>query len=151
MSFPEDKLKAKLKRQLSDLLPKGRFLFQLIETMTTNGVPDVYFSYSYISKYGKGVQPDKYSNFSCWFETKTQEYTVSIDQLNWASAHARAGGIAYIVTEIDKEICLLDYDDRMSDCSTLGVYIRRFKPFTISLNNWIEEIQLDAAIAERKR
>ena len=122
MSSPEDKLKARLKKELSNLLPKGRFLFQLIETMTANGVPDVYFCYA---------------GQSCWLETKCQSYAVSIDQLNWASAHARAGGKAYVVTEIDKEIRFLDYDDRMSDCSTLGVYIRRFKPLTISLNNWL--------------
>jgi hypothetical protein len=70
-------------------------------------------------------------------------YKVSIDQLNWAAAHKRSGGKTWVVTELDDNlIVFLDFDDRMSDCSTLGVYLRRYKPFTLTLENWLAEIQL---------
>ena len=110
-------------------------MLQRIETSTGSGVPDNYFSFN---------------GYSCWLETKTQEYVVTTEQTNWAHAHDLTGGIAYVVTEVDKEIVLIDYDDRMTDCSSLGVYIRRHEPLMKTLNNWLEEIQLDLAIAERK-
>jgi hypothetical protein len=132
---PEQKLHAKLKTQLTKFLPKGRWMLQRIETSTGSGVPDNYFSFN---------------GFTCWLETKTQEYEVTPEQINWSHAHDLTGGIAYVVTEVDKEIVLLDYDDRMTDCSSLGVYLRRYKPLMKTLNSWLEEIQLDLAIAERK-
>jgi hypothetical protein len=135
MSTPEQKLHAKLKTQLNKSLPKGRWMLQRIETSTGSGVPDNYFSFA---------------GFSCWLETKTQEYKVTTEQINWQHAHALTGGKAWVVTEFNKEIRFLDYDDRMSNCSSLGVYIRRHEPKMLTLRNWLAGIQLDIAIAERK-
>ena len=135
MSTPEQKLHAKLKTQLNKFLPKGRWMLQRIETSTGSGVPDNYFSFN---------------GFTCWLETKTQEYKVTTEQLNWSHAHNLTNGKAWVVTEFNKEIVLLDYDDRMTDCSSLGVYIRRYKPLMISLEKWLAARSLHATIAERK-
>lgn len=101
-------------------------MFQPIETTTANGVPDIYFS----CQLGK-------NKFNCWLETKTQDYKVSNDQINWEHAHSLAGGKTWVVTEFDKKIVFLKYDDKMSDCSTLGVYIRRHKPTLLSIVEWM--------------
>jgi len=132
---PEQKLHAKLKSQLSKFLPKGRWMLQRIETSTGSGVPDNYFSFA---------------GQSCWLETKTQEYKVTTEQLNWSHAHNLTNGKAWVVTEYNKDLRFLDFDDRMSNCSSLGVYIRRHSPSMKTLAQWLEDIQLDIAIAERK-
>ena len=75
--------------------------------------------------------------YSCWLETKTQEYKVTTEQINWAHAHALTGGQTFVVTEFNKEIVFLDYYDTMSDCSSLGVYIRRYEPKMLTLRNWL--------------
>ena len=103
-------------------------MLQRIETSTGSGVPDCYFSFN---------------GFTCWLEIKTQEYKVTTEQINWAHAHALTGGKAWVVTEVNKEIRFLEFDDRMADCSSLGVYIRRHEPKMLTLRNWL-------AIAERK-
>jgi hypothetical protein len=122
MSTPEQKLHAKLKTQLTNLLPKGRWMLQRIETSTGSGVPDCYFSFA---------------GQSCWLETKTKEYKVTPEQINWQHAHALTGGKAWVVTEFNKEIQFLNFDDRMTDCSSLGVYIRRHSPFMLNLVQWL--------------
>jgi hypothetical protein len=122
MSTPEQRLHNRLKRELIKVLPKGKFMLQRIETSTGSGVPDCYFSFA-----GR----------SCWLETKTQVYKISFEQLNWNQVHKLTGGKAWVVTEVDKEIRFLEFDDRMSDCSNLGVYLRRYKPFMLNLIQWL--------------
>jgi hypothetical protein len=97
-------------------------MLQRIETSTGSGVPDNYFSFN---------------GFTCWLETKTQDYVVSFEQLNWSHAHNLTNGKAWVVTEYNKDIRFLDYDDRMTDCSSLGVYIRRHSPFMLNLIQWL--------------
>jgi hypothetical protein len=129
---PEQKLHAKLKTQLTKFLPKGRWMLQRIETSTGSGVPDCYFSCQ------REISSNNESKgHSCWLETKTQEYKVTPEQINWQHTHALTGGNAWVVTEFNKEIVLLNFDDRMSDCSSLGVYLRRYKPLMISLEKWL--------------
>jgi len=122
MSTPEQKLHARLKSKLATLLPKGRWMLQRIETSTGSGVPDNYFSTN---------------GYSCWLETKTQDYKVTSEQLNWHHVHELTGGETFVITEVDKEIVVLDFDDRMTDCSSLGVYIRRYKPLFLNIVDWL--------------
>ena len=122
MSTPEQKIHAKLKRELNKLLPNGKWMLQRIETSTGSGVPDCYFSFS---------------GHSSWLETKTRAYKVSKEQINWQHIHSLTGGKAWIVTEFNSEIVLLDFDDRMLDCSSLDVYIRRHEPKMLTLNSWL--------------
>jgi hypothetical protein len=133
---PEQKLHAKLKTQLTNFLPKGRWMLQRIETSTGSGVPDCYFSYAHVDESYR-LSNVVYKNYSCWLETKTKEYKVTPEQINWQHAHALTGGKAWVVTEFNKEIQFLNFDDRMTDCSSLGVYIRRHSPFMLNLVQWL--------------
>lgn len=83
---PEQKVHSALKSLLASRLPKGRWLLQRIETSTGTGIPDNYFS---LLNWG-----------SMWIETKTVDYIVSHEQLNWAYQHALTGGLTYIVTRV---------------------------------------------------
>jgi hypothetical protein len=154
---PEQKIHAKLKSQLSKLLPKGRWMLQRIETSTGSGVPDCYFACqrgmpSNDDQRGMPSNDDQRgtSHFNCWLETKTQEYKVTSEQINWSHAHALTGGKAWVVTECNKELRFLDYDDRMIDCSSLGVYIRRHSPSMLSLLQWLRINNSTSQIAEYK-
>jgi hypothetical protein len=133
MTTPEQKLHAKLKRELTKLLPKGKWMLQRIETSTGSGVPDCYFSFSGHSS----SKIDEKQSFTCWLETKTRAYKVSKEQINWQHVHSLTGGKAWIVTEFNSDIVLLDFDDRMLDCSSLDVYIRRHEPKMLTLNSWL--------------
>jgi len=174
---PEQNVHSALKSLFIRTLPKGRWILQRIETSTGTGIPDNYFS---LKDWG-----------SMWIETKTLAYKVSNDQLNWASAHWRAGGLTYVCTRINNapvtahstptatsnhlahatpyptltellevaktkqdlgivtynellnsgqikdELVFLSFDDRMRDCSTLGVYLRRFNPEVLLVEDWV--------------
>jgi len=67
-------------------------MLQRIETSTGTGIPDIYFSFAKSSPSVEGG--------SMWIETKTVDYVVSNEQLNWAATHWRAGGLTYLVTRI---------------------------------------------------
>lgn len=95
-------------------------------------MPDCYFSCQ-----REASSNNESNGYSCWLETKTQEYKVSTEQINWAHAHALTGGEAFVITEVDKEPVVLDFDDRMTDCSSLGVYIRRYKPLFLNIADWL--------------
>lgn len=84
-SKPELLIYSTLRSLLTRSLPKGRWILQRIETSTGTGIPDCYFSYL---------------NNQMWIETKTTEYVVSHEQLNWAYANTLAGGKTYLVTRI---------------------------------------------------
>ncbi len=58
-------------------------MLQRIETSTASGVPDVYFSVN---------------GFNCWLETKTLDYEVTSQQVNWSTAHGKTGGKTYLIT-----------------------------------------------------
>jgi len=123
-------------------------MLQRIETSTGSGVPDCYFSCQHIIRCRDVPEENEYSNYSCWLETKTQEYKVTPEQVNWSHSHELTGGESFVVTEVNKEIVVLDFDDRMTDCSSLGVYIRRYKPLLLEVKDWLAMVQLDAAIVK---
>lgn len=115
---PEQRLYNRLSSWCKSNLPRGRYVLQRIETSTAVGIPDVYFCTQ-----GK----------SCWLETKTLDYQVDIYQSNWAWKHQLAGGVTWIVTEIDNELVGLKFEDTMVDYSSLGVYVNAFLPEKYSL------------------
>ena len=82
---PEQLIYASLRSLFTRTLPKGRWLLQRIETSTGTGIPDIYCSVC---------------GLSLWIETKTTEFEVSNEQLNWAHQHALTGGLTYIVTRV---------------------------------------------------
>lgn len=82
---PEQNVHSALKSLFTRTLPKGRWILQRIETSTGTGIPDCYFSFL---------------NNQIWIETKTVDYKVSNEQLNWAYANTLAGGKTYLVTRI---------------------------------------------------
>lgn len=84
-SKPELLIYSALRSMFIRTLPKGKWLLQRIETSTGVGVPDLYCS-------ARGI--------SFWIETKTTEYVVSNEQLNWAHQHTLTGGLTYVVTRI---------------------------------------------------
>lgn len=88
-SKPELLIYQSLRSLFTKHLPKGRWMLQRIETSTGVGIPDCYCSL-YID--GRHI--------NLWIETKTTEYKVSNEQLNWAATHWRTGGLTYIVTRI---------------------------------------------------
>ena len=81
---PEEKLRQRVTNTLKRILPKGRYVLQPIETKQV-GVPDFYFCFN---------------SHTMWFETKTVDYVVDTYQYNWASTHAKAGGIAFVLTHL---------------------------------------------------
>ena len=85
---PEQKVHSALKSLFTRSLPKGRWMLQRIETSTGTGIPDNYFSLL------------NEQHVDLWIETKTVDYKVSNEQLNWATTHWRAGGLTYLVTRI---------------------------------------------------
>ncbi len=85
MANPELLIYQSLRSLFTKSLPKGMWMLQRIETSTGTGIPDCYFSHL---------------NNQFWIETKTVDYKVSNDQLNWASSHWRTGGLTYIVTRV---------------------------------------------------
>ena len=88
MGTPEQNLYQRARNNVNSILPKGRWMFQRIEsTATNNGIPDTYFSYR---------------QNHLWIETKTLMYKVSTDQLKWAYDHTRASGQTYILTTAPK-------------------------------------------------
>ena len=86
---PEQKVHSALKSLLARSLPKGRWILQRIETSTGTGIPDCYCSL---------LVNEQHTDL--WIETKTLEYKVSDQQLNWASAHWLTGGLTYVCTRI---------------------------------------------------
>lgn len=179
MSTPEQKIFFQLKSAFTKSLPKGRWMLQRIETSTGTGIPDVYCSIA------NGPQ--------LWLETKTTEYKVSNEQLNWVSSAWLTDTPSFIVTlatpaqnatktgqinapyaplawltacsnhapqanpyptnpeltapgqnkaPVKKtrpglELILLAFDERMRDCSSLGVYLRRFNPPSLLVSEWL--------------
>jgi hypothetical protein len=183
-SKPELLIYQSLRGMFSKHFPKGRWILQRIETSTGVGIPDIYFSL---------LVNEQHMNM--WIETKTVDYVVSNEQLNWAYQHTLTGGLTYIVTRINTaqipaksginnpattaystpnltsnilahptlypqlhELCngpytqcenitnerkkgqetlvFLSFDDRMRECSSLGVYIRRFNPPMLEVGHW---------------
>ncbi len=82
---PERNVHSALKSLFTRTLPKGRWMLQRIETSTGTGIPDCYFSFL---------------NNQMWIETKTVDYKVSHEQLNWAYANTLAGGKTWVITRI---------------------------------------------------
>ena len=82
---PEQKVHSALKSLFVRTLPKGRWILQRIETSTGTGIPDIYFSFA---------------NNQMWIETKTVDYKVSNEQLNWAATQWRANGQTWVITRI---------------------------------------------------
>lgn len=177
MSKPEQLIYSALRSLFKKELPPGRWMLQRIETSTGTGIPDCYFSFL---------------NNQIWIETKTVDYKVSNEQLNWAYANTLAGGKTYLVTRIkhspttasngpfspsttvrnsapyptllellktpstqgiisydqltnstqkkgQETLVFLSFDDRMRDCSTLGVYLSRFNPEILPAETWLAE------------
>jgi hypothetical protein len=176
---PELLIYQSLRSLFTKHLPKGRWLLQRIETSTGTGIPDCYCSLLINERH-----------LNLWIETKTTEYKVSNEQLNWAYQHTLSGGLTYIVTRINQaktaaknapttahnppnassnlpthanpypallllgsnslqpyeqlinaqrkdELVFLSFDDRMRECSTLGVYLRRFNPDVLLVSDWV--------------
>lgn len=88
-SKPELLIYSALRSLLARSLPKGRWILQRIETSTGVGIPDCYCSLLVNEQH-----------VDLWIETKTTEYVVSNEQLNWAATHWRAGGLTYIISRI---------------------------------------------------
>lgn len=175
-------------------------MLQRIETPTGTGIPDIYCSI----RHSETVSECNDQSTKMWIETKTTEYKVSNDQLNWASNHWLTGGLTFIVTRINmgqitpktttknpnqtahskptpcsnlpahalpypqlpelfvgryntpdlsvvsydqlitsaqnkgkETLIFLPFDDRMRDCSTLGVYLRRHNPDVLPVEHWV--------------
>jgi hypothetical protein len=101
---PEQKLFNDLKSVVTSILPKGRWMLQRIETSTASGIPDIYFSAAVASSQdqsmvgGSSSQQSAGSNFTCWLETKTLDYKVTSQQVNWSAAHGKTHGKTYLIT-----------------------------------------------------
>lgn len=114
---PEQKIYDKLARELSKLLPKGRWRMQRIETSTAVGVPDVYF------RSGHRV---------CWIETKDDAYVLSKEQYAWSHREVLAGGRVWLYNGMFMEI-----DVRMLDYSSLGQYRKAVEHLELSTEAWL--------------
>lgn len=88
-SKPELLIYQSLRSLFTKHLHKGRWMLQRIETSTGVGIPDCYCSLLVNERH-----------VDLWIETKTTEYVVSNEQLNWAATHWRAGGLTYLITRI---------------------------------------------------
>lgn len=91
---PEDKLITKFTSHIAQVLPKGSYLLQPIETWQT-GVHDAFFCFSSRTR---AEAHDALTSWATWLEFKTHDYNVSPEQLNWARALWRAGFPSYILT-----------------------------------------------------
>lgn len=120
MATPEQKIYGQFVTWCANHLSRGRYKIQRIETSTGTGIPDIYFIYK-----GKSI----------WFESKTLNYKVSKEQVNWAWTTKLAGGECYVLTE---GLVVCEFDDRMIEFSSLRAYINKCQPNVYSLKDVLE-------------
>lgn len=106
-----------LVRELTKCLKKGSWRIQRIETSTGAGVPDCYF---------------RHKNYSCWIETKRDQYVLSKEQFAWYWVEHLAGGEVWLYNG-----SFIQIDSRMLDYRTLGSYLKSIKPSVWSTGQWL--------------
>lgn len=109
---PEQKIYARLKRDLEHQYGVGNVFIQRIETSTGSGIPDVFI-----------LCPD----FTGWVETKTTDYNVSREQYAWMKLYESRGGTCYVVTLVKEKLVWLAVDKGMLEHRTLGGYVNSLK------------------------